>query len=78
MKDPNWKDRGIFTPVHGSDLWRHHYGAGAVQNDGNPTRGQNGCAVLSGYDNESVYRKHLGLSLAELKDLKTGRNNLEL
>ena len=69
MKDANWLDRGIFTPVKD-----HVYGELVVAQAQHkmtetPIRTKWVCRPV-GYDNEHVYFRHMGFGPSKLKQLK--------
>ncbi len=70
MNDPNWKDRGIFTPVS-DPLYGDIIAAQAqYKMTETPMRTKWVCRP-AGYDNEFIYLKHLGYGPAKLKSLKS-------
>ena len=69
MKDPNWKDRGIFTPV-ADPIYGDIIAAQAqYKMTETPMRTKWVCRP-AGYDNEFIYLKHLGLGPTKLRKLK--------
>jgi crotonobetainyl-CoA:carnitine CoA-transferase CaiB-like acyl-CoA transferase len=69
MEDPNWKDRGIFTPVTDPVYGKIVTAQAQYKMTETPLRTKWICRP-AGYDNEFVYLKHLGLGPTKLKRLK--------
>ena len=69
MKDPNWKDRGIFTPVSDPVYGDIITAQAQYKMTETPTRTKWVCRPV-GYDNEYVYLKHLGLGPSKLRGLR--------
>ncbi len=70
MKDPNWKDRGIFTPVSDPVYGDIIVAQAQYKMTATPIRTKWVCRPV-GYDNEYIYLKHLGLGPTRLKELKS-------
>jgi CoA:oxalate CoA-transferase len=69
MNDPNWKDRGIFTPVSDPIYGDIITAQAQYKMTGTPMRTKWVCRP-AGYDNEFIYLKHLGMGPAKLSKLK--------
>jgi crotonobetainyl-CoA:carnitine CoA-transferase CaiB-like acyl-CoA transferase len=69
MEDPNWKDRGIFTPVSDPVFGDVITAQAQYKMTETPMRTKWVCRP-AGYDNEFVYLKHLGLGPTRLKRLR--------
>jgi crotonobetainyl-CoA:carnitine CoA-transferase CaiB-like acyl-CoA transferase len=69
INDPNWKDRGIFTPVADPIYGNIITAQAQYKMTETPLRTKWVCQPV-GYENESVYQKYLNLSPARLKELK--------
>jgi crotonobetainyl-CoA:carnitine CoA-transferase CaiB-like acyl-CoA transferase len=69
MKDPNWKDRGIFAPVSDPVFGDIVTAQAQYKMTETPMRTKWVCRP-AGYDNEFIYLKHLGLGPTRLKKLK--------
>jgi crotonobetainyl-CoA:carnitine CoA-transferase CaiB-like acyl-CoA transferase len=69
MKDPNWKDRGIFTPVSDPVYGDIITAQAQYKMTETPMRTKWVCRP-AGYDNEFIYLKHLGLGPTKLRKLK--------
>lgn len=69
MEDPNWKDRGIFTPVSDPVYGDIVTAQAQYKMTETPMRTKWVCRP-AGYDNEFIYLKHLGLGPTKLKGLK--------
>jgi crotonobetainyl-CoA:carnitine CoA-transferase CaiB-like acyl-CoA transferase len=69
MNDPNWKDRGIFTPISDPIYGDIIAAQAQYKMSGTPIRTKWVCRPV-GYDNEYIYLKHLGFGPARIKDLK--------
>jgi crotonobetainyl-CoA:carnitine CoA-transferase CaiB-like acyl-CoA transferase len=70
MNDPNWKDRGIFTPI--SDPIYGEVITAQAQNKMTETPLRTKWVSRPvGYDNSYVYLKYLGMGPSALKQLKT-------
>lgn len=69
MKDANWIDRGIFTPI--SDIIYGDVITAQAQYKmtETPMRTKWVCQPV-GHENESIYRKHLGMDSDKLQELK--------
>ena len=70
ISDPNWLDRGIFTPVADPVYGDIITAQAQYKMTETPLRTKWVCQPV-GYENESVYQKYLNLSPARLKELKT-------
>src|SRR5512136_1489313 len=70
MNDPNWKDRGIFTPISDPIYGDIITAQAQYKMTETPLRTKWVCQPV-GHDNEAVYQKHLGLSPAKLRELKS-------
>jgi crotonobetainyl-CoA:carnitine CoA-transferase CaiB-like acyl-CoA transferase len=69
IKDANWLDRGIFTPVHDPVYGEIVTAQAQYKLTETPIRVRWVCRPV-GYDNEQVYLKHLGLGPDKLGELK--------
>jgi CoA:oxalate CoA-transferase len=69
MKDANWADRGIFTPVQDPVYGELIVAQAQHKMTESPVRAKWVCRPV-GYDNEHIYLKYLGLGPSKLKDLK--------
>jgi len=69
MQDPNWKDRGIFTPISDPIYGDIIAAQAQYKMTETPMRTKWVCRP-AGYDNEFVYLKHLGLGPSKLKNLR--------
>jgi len=69
MNDPNWIDRGIFTPISDPIYGEIITAQAQYKMTETPLRTKWVCRPV-GYDNEFVYLKHLGLGPSKLKELK--------
>jgi CoA:oxalate CoA-transferase len=69
MNDPNWADRGIFTPVSDPIYGNIITAQAQYKMTETPLRTKWVCRP-AGYDNEFIYLKHLGLGPSKLKELK--------
>jgi crotonobetainyl-CoA:carnitine CoA-transferase CaiB-like acyl-CoA transferase len=69
LEDPNWKDRGIFTPVSDPVYGQIITAQAQYKMTETPMRTKWVCRP-AGYDNEFVYLKHLGLGPTKLKRLR--------
>jgi len=69
MNDPNWKDRGIFTPVSDPVYGDIITAQAQYKMTETPMRTK-WLSRPAGYDNGFVYLKHLGLGPTRLKELK--------
>jgi crotonobetainyl-CoA:carnitine CoA-transferase CaiB-like acyl-CoA transferase len=69
QEDPNWKDRGIFTPVSDPIYGDIVTAQAQYKMTETPLRTKWVCRP-AGYDNEHIYLKHLGMGPTKLKDLK--------
>jgi crotonobetainyl-CoA:carnitine CoA-transferase CaiB-like acyl-CoA transferase len=69
MNDPNWIDRGIFTPVSDPIYGDIITAQAQYKMTETPLRTKWVCRP-AGYDNEFVYLKRLGLGPTKLKELK--------
>jgi crotonobetainyl-CoA:carnitine CoA-transferase CaiB-like acyl-CoA transferase len=70
MNDPNWKDRGIFTPISDPIYGDVITAQAQYKMTETPLRTKWACQPV-GHENESIYQKHLGLRPATLKELKS-------
>jgi CoA:oxalate CoA-transferase len=70
MNDPNWKDRGIFTPVSDPIYGEIITAQAQYKMTETPLRTKWVCRPV-GYDNEYIYLKHLGLGPTRLKELRS-------
>ena len=70
MRDPNWRDRGIFTPVSDPIFGEVITAQAQYKMTETPMRTKWVCRPV-GYDNEHMYLKHLGLGPTKLQDLIT-------
>jgi crotonobetainyl-CoA:carnitine CoA-transferase CaiB-like acyl-CoA transferase len=70
INDPNWKDRGIFTPISDPIYGDIITAQSQYKMTETPLRTKWVCQPV-GYENESVYQKYLNLSFEKLKDLKS-------
>ncbi len=68
-KNPNWMDRGIFTPVNDPVYGELVVAQAQHKMTETPIRTKWVCRPV-GYDNEHVYKKYMGLGPSKLKDLK--------
>ena len=69
IKDPNWLDRGIFTPVQDPVYGEIVAAQAQYKLTETPIRVRWVCRPV-GYDNESVYSQFLGLGTSRIKELK--------
>lgn len=69
QEDPNWKERGIFTPVSDPIYGDIVTAQAQYKMTETPMRTKWVCRP-AGYDNEHIFLKHLGIGPARLKDLK--------
>jgi CoA:oxalate CoA-transferase len=69
MKDPNWLDRGMFTPVKDPLYGELIVAQAQYKMTETPIRTKWVCRPV-GYDNEHVYLKYLGWGPSKLKELK--------
>jgi crotonobetainyl-CoA:carnitine CoA-transferase CaiB-like acyl-CoA transferase len=69
MKDANWLDRGMFTPVIDPVYGEVVVAQAQHKMTETPVRTKWVCRPV-GYDNEFVYRKYLGYGPARLRELK--------
>jgi crotonobetainyl-CoA:carnitine CoA-transferase CaiB-like acyl-CoA transferase len=69
LNDPNWKDRGIFTPIADPIYGDVITAQAQYKMTETPLRTKWICRP-AGYDNEYIYLKHLGLGPTKLKKLK--------
>jgi CoA:oxalate CoA-transferase len=69
LNDPNWKDRGIFTPISDPIYGDIIAAQAQYKLTETPIRTKWVCRPV-GYDNEHIYLKHLGFGSARLKELK--------
>ncbi|MBP1625315.1 MAG: formyl-CoA transferase [Acidobacteria bacterium] len=69
MRDPNWKERGIFTPVSDPIFGDIITAQAQHKMTETPLRTKWVCRP-AGYDNDFVYLKHLGLGPSRLKGLR--------
>jgi crotonobetainyl-CoA:carnitine CoA-transferase CaiB-like acyl-CoA transferase len=69
MKDANWLDRGIFTPVKDPIYGELVVAQAQHKMTETPIRTKWVCRPV-GYDNEHVYFKYMGFSPSKLKELK--------
>ena len=70
MRDPNWRERGIFTPVSDPIFGDIITAQAQYKMTETPLRTKWVCRP-AGYDNDFVYLKHLGLGPNRLKDLRS-------
>jgi crotonobetainyl-CoA:carnitine CoA-transferase CaiB-like acyl-CoA transferase len=70
MNDPNWKDRGIFTPISDPIYGDIITAQAQYKMTGTPMRTKWVCRPV-GYDNDYIYLKHLGMGPAKLGKLKS-------
>lgn len=70
QEDPNWKERGIFTPVSDPIYGDIITAQAQYKMTETPLRTKWVCRP-AGYDNEHIYLKHLGMGPTRLKDLKS-------
>jgi CoA:oxalate CoA-transferase len=70
MQDPNWKERGIFTPVSDPIYGDIVTAQAQYKMTETPMRTKWVCRP-AGYDNEHIYLKHFGMGPTKLKDLKS-------
>jgi crotonobetainyl-CoA:carnitine CoA-transferase CaiB-like acyl-CoA transferase len=68
MKDANWADRGIFTPIQDPVYGELIVAQAQHKMTESPVRTKWVCRPV-GYDNEHTYLKYLGLGPSKLKDL---------
>jgi CoA:oxalate CoA-transferase len=71
MRDPNWNIRGIFMPVNDPIYGHFTMAQSQYKLTETPPRVKWACRPV-GHDNESVFRKYLGIGPAKLKMLKAG------
>jgi len=69
MKDPNWLDRGIFTPVNDPVYGEIITAQAQYKMTETPPRIKWVCRPV-GYDNETIYQKYLGLGPEQVKELR--------
>jgi crotonobetainyl-CoA:carnitine CoA-transferase CaiB-like acyl-CoA transferase len=69
MKDPNWVERGIFSPVKDPVYGEFVVAQAQQKMTETPVRTKWICRPI-GYDNEQVYLKYMGFSPSKLKKLK--------
>jgi len=69
MKDANWLDRGMFTPVQDPVYGELIVAQAQHKMTENPIRTKWVCRPV-GYDNEHIYLKYLGWGPSKLKELK--------
>jgi CoA:oxalate CoA-transferase len=69
MNDPNWKDRGIFTPISDPIYGDIIAAQAQYKLTETPIRTKWICRPI-GYDNEHIYLKHLGFGPTKLRELK--------
>jgi crotonobetainyl-CoA:carnitine CoA-transferase CaiB-like acyl-CoA transferase len=69
MNDPNWKDRGIFTPISDPIYGDIIAAQAQYKLTETPIRTKWVCRPV-GYDNEHIYLKHLSFGPAKLRELK--------
>ena len=69
MKDPNWLDRGMFTPVKDPLYGELIVAQAQHKMTETPIRTKWVCRPI-GYDNEHIYLKYLGWGPSKLKELK--------
>jgi crotonobetainyl-CoA:carnitine CoA-transferase CaiB-like acyl-CoA transferase len=69
LNDPNWKERGIFTPISDPIYGDIIAAQAQYKLTETPIRTKWVCRPV-GYDNEHIYLKHLGFGPARLKELK--------
>jgi crotonobetainyl-CoA:carnitine CoA-transferase CaiB-like acyl-CoA transferase len=69
MEDPNWKDRGIFTPVSDPIYGDIITAQAQHKMTETPPRTKWVCRP-AGYDNEFIYLKHLSMGPTKLKGLR--------
>ena len=69
LKDPNWKDRGIFTPVSDPIYGDVIVAQGQYKMTETPIRTKWVCRP-AGYDNEHIFLKHLSFGPRKLQELK--------
>jgi CoA:oxalate CoA-transferase len=69
LNDPNWKDRGIFTPISDPIYGDIIAAQAQYKLTETPIRTKWICRPV-GYDNEHIYLKHLGFGPAQLREFK--------
>lgn len=69
MQDPNWLERGIFTPVHDPVYGKLIVAQAQYKMTETPIRTKWVCRPV-GYDNEHIYLKYLNFGPGRLKKLK--------
>jgi crotonobetainyl-CoA:carnitine CoA-transferase CaiB-like acyl-CoA transferase len=69
INDPNWKDRGIFTPIADPIYGDIITAQAQYKMTETPLRTKWVCQP-AGHENESIYGKYLGLNPARLEELK--------
>jgi len=69
MKDTNWLDRGMFTPVKDPIYGELIVAQAQYKMTETPIRTKWVCRPV-GYDNEDIYLEYLGWGPSKLKDLK--------
>jgi CoA:oxalate CoA-transferase len=69
MRDPNWLDRGIFTPVQDPVYGEVIVAQAQYKLSETPIRIKWVCRPV-GYDNEYIYLKYMGFGPRKLKKLK--------
>jgi crotonobetainyl-CoA:carnitine CoA-transferase CaiB-like acyl-CoA transferase len=69
MKDPNWVDRGLFTPVDDPVYGPVTVAQAQYKMTETPPRVKWVCRPV-GYDNDFIYLKYLGLGPTRLKKLE--------
>jgi crotonobetainyl-CoA:carnitine CoA-transferase CaiB-like acyl-CoA transferase len=70
LNDPNWKDRGIFTPISDPIYGDIIAAQAQYKLTETPIRTKWVCRPV-GYDNEHIYLKHFGFGPAKLRELKS-------
>ena len=69
MKDPNWLDRGMFTPVEDPIYGDIVVAQAQHKMTKTPIRTKWVCQPV-GYENENIYKEYMGFSPAKLDELK--------
>jgi crotonobetainyl-CoA:carnitine CoA-transferase CaiB-like acyl-CoA transferase len=69
LKDLNWRDRGLFTPVDDTVLGPIIIAQAQYKSTESPPRTKWACRPV-GYDNGFVYLKYLAYGTEKLKNLK--------